>query len=259
MVQLMQACVSISTHLYASCPCDPCRGAFVVRRSHVPTQPSTHTHKHTQTHIHTHTHTHTHTRTHARTCTVTHTHARARARPRLGTHRYCLVRPDVRFSCTNSTGKASRTTVLSTPGKRDLRSAITVLFGHKQLQSMDAYVAAPEPSVEADAGTDDATDSGSSGPAASSSSASSAVVGRGSNRGGDQALSKITIAGFVSKARSECGRGSGDRQFLSINNRPCDIPKVTKTVNEMCVRLTARLVVPCCRTVWGCGCSDGRV
>ena len=133
---------------------------------------------------------------------------------------YCLVRPDVRFSCTNISDKGARSTVLTTPGKRDLRSAITVLFGHKQLQALDAYVPAPEPKPGAAA--DDADASGATAAAAATSDNSSVAQ-------------SITIVGFVSKAKPECGRGSGDRQFLSINNRPCDIPKVTKTINEVYV------------------------
>lgn len=41
------------------------------------------------------------------------------------------------------------------------------------------------------------------------------------------------VEGFVSKAGQGCGRNMRDRQFLFVNGRPVDMPKVTKLVNEM--------------------------
>ena len=42
----------------------------------------------------------------------------------------------------------------------------------------------------------------------------------------------MVVAGYVSKAEPGCARTSSDRQFLFLNRRPVDIPKVTRTVNE---------------------------
>jgi DNA mismatch repair protein PMS2 len=123
---------------------------------------------------------------------------------------YCLVRPDVRITCVNVTAKGSKTTVLSSPGRKDLRSVITVLFGGKQLQVLSPYVAAPPPPPDA----------------ADADGVAVATPLRGATK-------SITITGYISKAKPECGRASGDRQFLSINSRPCDLAKVTKTINEV--------------------------
>ncbi|MCO5610850.1 hypothetical protein L7F22_065092 [Adiantum nelumboides] len=45
--------------------------------------------------------------------------------------------------------------------------------------------------------------------------------------------SDCRIEGFVSKPGSGSGRPSGDRQFLYINSRPVEIPKVSKMLNEL--------------------------
>lgn len=36
----------------------------------------------------------------------------------------------------------------------------------------------------------------------------------------------------MSKAGAGCGRASGDRQFLFVNGRPVEMPKVGKLLNE---------------------------
>ena len=41
------------------------------------------------------------------------------------------------------------------------------------------------------------------------------------------------VEGFVSKAGAGCGRASGDRQFVYVNGRPVDLPKVNKLLNEL--------------------------
>ncbi|KRX15098.1 Serine palmitoyltransferase 1, partial [Trichinella nelsoni] len=44
-------------------------------------------------------------------------------------------------------------------------------------------------------------------------------------------IDKIKIVGFVSSVQQ--GRSSGDRQFTYVNNRPCEIRKITQLVNEV--------------------------
>lgn len=41
------------------------------------------------------------------------------------------------------------------------------------------------------------------------------------------------VEGFVSKSGQGSGRNLGDRQFFFVNNRPVDMPKVSKLVNEL--------------------------
>ena len=51
------------------------------------------------------------------------------------------------------------------------------------------------------------------------------------NIGGQAGLFNIT--GFVSKPVHGMGRSSADRQFFYINKRPCELGKLSRTVNEV--------------------------
>ncbi|XP_022149528.1 DNA mismatch repair protein PMS1 isoform X2 [Momordica charantia] len=46
-------------------------------------------------------------------------------------------------------------------------------------------------------------------------------------------LDDCKVEGFVSKSGQGSGRNLGDRQFFFVNNRPVDMPKVGKLVNEL--------------------------
>ncbi|KAG0603735.1 hypothetical protein M758_10G116800 [Ceratodon purpureus] len=41
------------------------------------------------------------------------------------------------------------------------------------------------------------------------------------------------VEGFVSRPGAGCGRASGDRQFVYVNGRPVDLPKINKLLNEL--------------------------
>ncbi len=41
------------------------------------------------------------------------------------------------------------------------------------------------------------------------------------------------VSGFVSMAGTGIARSNNDKQFLFLNGRPVDIPKVSKTINEV--------------------------
>jgi DNA mismatch repair protein PMS2 len=45
--------------------------------------------------------------------------------------------------------------------------------------------------------------------------------------------SGITIKGHISQPTNSCGRNSNDRQYYFINQRPCDLPKISKCINEV--------------------------
>lgn len=45
--------------------------------------------------------------------------------------------------------------------------------------------------------------------------------------------SKVVIEGFISKPIFGQGRSASDRQFYYINSRVCNLPQITKTVNEV--------------------------
>ena len=123
----------------------------------------------------------------------------------------------MRFLCTNLTAKGSRSTVLSTPGKKEVLGIFPILFGRKQVHEIMPYTAltAAAAAAAADAAAGDAAGDDNHG-----------------NLDTDQARpppkdSHAVVSGYISKAANDAGRGSSDRQFLSINNRPCDMPKVS--------------------------------
>ena len=43
----------------------------------------------------------------------------------------------------------------------------------------------------------------------------------------------VEVEGLISKASAGCGMSSGDRQFIFLNKRPVDVPKLTKALNEV--------------------------
>ena len=43
----------------------------------------------------------------------------------------------------------------------------------------------------------------------------------------------FVISGYVSRAQHGDGRCSSDRQFYFVNQRPCDLVKVSRVVNEV--------------------------
>ena len=120
---------------------------------------------------------------------------------------YCLVRPDVRFSVVNQAGKGSRSTLVSTPGKKSVRDAIGILFGQKQLKTLVPFAALVEEDEDEEK--------------------------RPGARAAAAPVVRPTIVGFVSKADPAAGRSTSDRHFLSINKRPCDHTKLTRGINEV--------------------------
>ncbi|EDQ87753.1 uncharacterized protein MONBRDRAFT_26866 [Monosiga brevicollis MX1] len=48
----------------------------------------------------------------------------------------------------------------------------------------------------------------------------------------DVAETEWSIKGFVSKPLPGCGKSASDRQFISINKRPCNLTKVARAVND---------------------------
>lgn len=119
---------------------------------------------------------------------------------------YCIVNTGVRISCSNITGKGSRSTVVSTNGNDSMKENIANVFSPKQLQSLMKF-------KQVDAGDDVCEDFGI--------------------KPQQKSAVKFRIEGFVSKCEHGQGRSSSDRQFIFINKRPCDSVKIVKIVNEV--------------------------
>ena len=56
-------------------------------------------------------------------------------------------------------------------------------------------------------------------------------LGLESSELGDNPIFSLT--GFVSSCAHKKGRSTNDRQHVFINKRPCDMPKLTRLVNEV--------------------------
>ena len=51
---------------------------------------------------------------------------------------------------------------------------------------------------------------------------------------------RYAIHGFISRPRAGDGRRSGDRQYLYVNGRPVDFPRLSRLLNEQYRAATAR-------------------
>ncbi|XP_078611027.1 mismatch repair endonuclease PMS2-like [Branchiostoma floridae x Branchiostoma japonicum] len=117
---------------------------------------------------------------------------------------YCIISTNVRITCTNQAGKGKRTTVVSTNGNMNMKENVTNMFGPKQLSGLLQFVQhRPSQEVAEEMGV------------------------KGDN------TELFSITGYLSTCSHGQGRGSADRQYFFINKRPCDLPKVSKVVNEV--------------------------
>eukprot|EP00041_Stephanoeca_diplocostata_P037549 m.1424371 g.1424371 ORF g.1424371 m.1424371 type:complete len:916 (+) comp25061_c0_seq19:134-2881(+) len=141
---------------------------------------------------------------------------------------YCLVRPDVRITCVNITCKGTRSSVLQSPGKGTVASVIKLLFGMKQMRALVPvkYCRGNRKNVEESKRREQLSRKSSVKENSSSHNTVSASAA------GSVAIS---IDGYVSSVSGPNGggRSSNDRQFLSINQRPCDMPKVARAIAEV--------------------------
>ncbi|KAM7255013.1 hypothetical protein ACFE04_020254 [Oxalis oulophora] len=101
---------------------------------------------------------------------------------------YALIAKDVRFICTNTTGKNSKSVVLKTQGTGSVRDNIITVLGMNTFNCLEPV---------------------------------------------DLCMPGCKVDGFLSKPGQGSGRNLGDRQYFFVNNRPVDMPKVSKLVNEL--------------------------
>ncbi|KAJ3412800.1 Mismatch repair endonuclease pms2 [Chytridiales sp. JEL 0842] len=113
---------------------------------------------------------------------------------------YALISDGVRISCSNQTGKGERVKQLATGGNRSMKDNFANVFGTKSLQSI------MEISFTVD--VDDTS-------------------------GEVPEKKKIEISGLISRPLPNMGRSNTDRQYLYINKRPCELPKLAKVINEV--------------------------
>ncbi|XP_077980767.1 mismatch repair endonuclease PMS2-like [Glandiceps talaboti] len=119
---------------------------------------------------------------------------------------YCIISTNVRIHCSNHNEKGKKSVVVSTSGNSSIKENITNVFGPKQLQSILDFEQHP---------------------------VTESVCEEYGLKYGQVNNDIFRVTGLVSKPDHGLGRSSTDRQFYFINNRPCDISKVSKLVNEV--------------------------
>ena len=97
-----------------------------------------------------------------------------------------------------------------------MRNAIASIFGAKQvavLQHVSSVTLLAEKGSAADGGA----------------AAAAAAADR----------SPFAIDGFISRPREGAGRRTGDRQYVYVNRRPVDFPRLTRLLNDQFCPATA--------------------
>ncbi|CAG8644829.1 32401_t:CDS:10 [Gigaspora margarita] len=122
---------------------------------------------------------------------------------------YAIICQNLKITCSNQLNKGARTVVLSTNGNSNIRDNIANLFGAKTLTQIMLFdfniqVTPAKHKISVDSENQSESD-----------------------------VYPIHIIGYISKPIKGFGRGSSDRQFYFINSRPCILPKVAKTINEL--------------------------
>ena len=124
-------------------------------------------------------------------------------------HGYCLITNGTRITCINTTEKGKRCTIVNTGG-HSIHSQISEIFGASQVTSLQEIQwrdREPSQDILADFYL--------------------------TEKNCSNFFKMYTLTGFISTCEHGKGRSSPDRQFFYINNRPCDMPKVSKLVNEV--------------------------
>ncbi|XP_023353208.1 mismatch repair endonuclease PMS2 isoform X3 [Sarcophilus harrisii] len=119
---------------------------------------------------------------------------------------YCIISTGIRINCTNQVGQGKRQTILCTNGNSTVKENIAAVFGQKQLQTLIPFVQLPP---------------------------SESVCEEYGINYNDTLHNLFSISGFVSRSDHGVGRSTTERQFFFINQRPCDLAKISRLVNEV--------------------------
>lgn len=118
---------------------------------------------------------------------------------------YCLVCKNIRFSCTNQTGR-NVSNVIKTEGANTTRENIISVFGTKQISTLiDIELTRPDDTILNDF-----------------------EVQLTPN---DNIPFSFEL--IISSVTHGHGRSTTDRQFSYVNSRPCELPKIMKVINEV--------------------------
>ncbi|XP_003740613.1 mismatch repair endonuclease PMS2 [Galendromus occidentalis] len=118
---------------------------------------------------------------------------------------YCLIARDVAISLTNIDERGKRHDVLKKRAHSSFKDNIIEIFGFKEASRLLPYAQITiSEEIKQEFG-----------------------LGNVSTEHFDE----VTVEGFVSSSEHGSGRSSADRQFIFVNSRPCDFPKLTRVIN----------------------------
>ncbi|CAG9863016.1 unnamed protein product [Phyllotreta striolata] len=119
---------------------------------------------------------------------------------------YCLVSKGIKFTCSNTTDKGSKNVIVSTDGQNTVRENIINVFGPKQISDLiNVELVTPDEQIFAEFGIKITS---------------------------EQTV-QFSFEFLISSVIHGTGRSTTDRQFYFINNRPCELTKIMKIVNEV--------------------------
>ncbi|GFR30840.1 mismatch repair endonuclease PMS2 [Trichonephila clavata] len=120
---------------------------------------------------------------------------------------YCLISVNKCIMCYNTSDKGKKTLVLSTSNCQTFEDTIASVFGNKQMNQIMKIIPHP-PSKE--------------------------ILDEYFLPESAAKISEaFKLEGYISNSNHGEGRSSTDRQFFFINGRPCDLPKVSRLINEV--------------------------
>ncbi|KJH53007.1 DNA mismatch repair protein [Dictyocaulus viviparus] len=120
---------------------------------------------------------------------------------------FSLSRPDVKFICSN-TLSGKRMQLICTTGRDTIQELIYNLFGGRNDKNRMVGIVQCLPNDEV-------------------------CSMYGLDKRNNSMYSDIVISGFVSSCEHGCGRSTADRQFVYVNKRPVDYPKICRVINEV--------------------------
>ncbi|KAI9279945.1 hypothetical protein BC943DRAFT_331431 [Umbelopsis sp. AD052] len=120
---------------------------------------------------------------------------------------YAIISPNVRIVASNQIGKGASSKVITCNANKTIRDNIANIFGAKVISQIIPVNLSLSQAANDTPTVDESND----------------------EKNGES----VKVIGFISKPTWGNGRSSSDRQYLYINGRPCNLPKISRALNEI--------------------------
>ncbi|KAG0218911.1 hypothetical protein B0O80DRAFT_504572 [Mortierella sp. GBAus27b] len=140
---------------------------------------------------------------------------------------YALITTNVRISCISQVDKRPPNTQISTIGNGSIRQNIINVFGPKDaanLVELNLIIRKDDSGLDASDDDDRQSDK-------DDDKSDEDVEGGGDSHRKQNGV--VTLTGYISSPAFGKGRSAPDRQYIYINGRPCNLPSVTRAINEV--------------------------